>query len=181
MFLYHYYDESVGPFVNLSDIPIEAAKEVLAQIVVNKPNTQSATRSSLYMDRRHYIENILKEEFMKKGGKVKRHAPHYMIVEHSPWLDTWFNNTAHIKIPIEEFDVTAISFTYGDAFPVFSDNQHKMDDMEFRRVVYTYDEILLIIKKYGLPQDWNNDGAHGPSRYVEAHIWSDDTVDKYRR
>ena len=178
--LYHYYDASIGPFVNLSDIPIEEAREVLAKIVVNKPNTQSATRSSSYMDRRHYIENILKTEFKKKGGIVKRHAPHYMVVEHSPWLDTWFVNTAHIKIPIEEFDVTTISFTYGDAFPVFSDNQHKMDDMEFRRVVYTYDGILLIIKKYGLPQDWNNDGAHGPSRYVEAHIWSDDTINKYR-
>ena len=111
---------------------------------------------------------------------MKRHAPHYMVVEHSPWLNTWFDNPSFIKIPIEEFDVNTISFTYGDAFPVFSDNQHKMDNAEYRRVVYTYDEILRVIDKYGLPQDWNDDGVHGPSRYVEAHIWSDETINKYR-
>ena len=149
MFLYHYYDKSIGPFINLSDIPIEEAKAVLAAIAETKPNVQSATRGSQYMDRRHYIENILKTEFIKKGGIVKRQAPHYMVIEHSPWLNTWFDNTVYIKIPIEEFDVKTISFTYGDAFPVFSDNQHKMDDAEFRRVVYTYDEIISIIEKYG--------------------------------
>ena len=142
---------------------------------------QSATRQPQYMDRRHYIENILKTEFKKKGGVVIRKAPHYMVVEHSPWLNTWFDNAEYVKIPIEEFDVKTISFTYGDAFPVFSDSQHKMDDAEFRRVVYTYDEIISIIEKYGLPQNWNYDGTHGPSRYVEAHIWSDETINKYRK
>jgi hypothetical protein len=180
MFLYHYYDKSIGPFVSLSDLPIEEARAVLANIAETKPNVQSAARNPQYMDRRHYIENLLKTEFRKKGGIIQRQTPHYMVVEHSPWLSTWFENTAYIKIPIKEFDVKTISFTYGDAFPVFSDNRHKMDDAEFRRVLYTYDEILCIIEKYGLPQNWNEDGAHGPSRYVEAHVWSDETIKKYR-
>lgn len=47
--------------------------------------------------------------------------------------------------------------------------------------LYHYDEILEIIKKYGLPQDWNNDGKYDPERYVEAHIWSDDVIEKYMR
>ena len=42
-------------------------------------------------------------------------------------------------------------------------------------------EILRIIDKYGLPQDWNPDGVYGPERYVEAHVWSDDPIDRYRR
>ena len=36
-----------------------------------------------------------------------------------------------------------------------------------------YDEIIGVIKKYGLPQNWNPDGKYGPERYVEAHVWSD--------
>ena len=36
--------------------------------------------------------------------------------------------------------------------------------------LYTYDEILGIIEKYGLPQNWNDDGKYGPERYIEAHI-----------
>jgi len=179
-YLYHYYDKNIGPFISLSDIPIDEAKTILNTIAETKPHVQSASRRPEYMDRRHYIENILKTEFLKKGGVVKRATPHYMVVEHSPWLNTWFEDPAFVKIPITEFDLNTISFTYGDAFPVFSDNQHKMDDYEFRRMVYTYDEILKIIEKYGLPQDWNEDGVHGPSRYVEAHVWSDETISGYR-
>lgn len=42
-----------------------------------------------------------------------------------------------------------------------------------------YNEILEIIKKYGYPQDWNKDGKFGPERYIEVHVWSDETLGKY--
>ena len=181
MHLYHYYDREIGPFVNLSDLPINEAVALLEAIKENKPNVQSASRQpAAYVARRHEIETILKTEFAKKGGVIRRKAPHYMVVEHSPWLTTWFENSAVIKIPIEEFDLRTVSFTYGDAFPVFSNNQHKMDDKEYRRKLYTYDEVLDIIDKHGLPQDWNEDGAHGPSRYIEAQVWCDEVVGRYR-
>ena len=180
MFLYHYFDKTVGPFVNLSEIPIDEAKAIVNKIKEEKPNVQSAQRDSLYMERRHYYEDILRKEFKKKGGIIKRMAPHYMIVEHSPWLNTWFDNCDFIKIPIEEFDLQTVSFTYGDSHPTFSIYKRIDDWKEYRRKLYTYDEILEIINKYGLPQEWNNDGTYGPERYVEAHIWSDETINKYR-
>lgn len=65
------------------------------------------------MENRIYYEKILKEEFIKKGGNVQRNAPHYMTVEHSPGLE----NGAYIKIPIEEFDLSTVSFTYGAMKP----------------------------------------------------------------
>jgi len=180
MFLFHYFDKTIGAFVNLSDIPIDEAKAILNNIKEEKPNVQSAKRHPTYMEDRHYYEEILKTEFFKKGGVIKRKAPHYMVIEHSPWLSTWFNNGAFIKIPIEEFDLKTISFTYGDSHPVFSPRVNKMDLKEYRKKLYTYDEILKLIDKYGLPQDWNDDGAYGPERYIEAHIWSDETIDRYR-
>lgn len=180
IFLYHYFDKTIGAFSSLSDLPIDEATAILDNIKQNMPNAQSATRHSSYMKRRYEIEEMLKTEFTKKGGIIERKSPHYMVVGHSPWLNAWFENSAFVKIPIQEFDVRTISFTYGDAFPVFSDNRHKMDDKEYRRKLYNYDEILKIIEKYGLPQDYNNDGEQGPERYVEAHIWSDETIDKYR-
>ena len=181
MFLYHYFDKTIGAFTNLSDLPIDEAKTILENIRTQKPNSQSATRHPEYMERRHRNENKLKTLFMQKGGIVKRHAPHYMTIEHSPWLSTWHDDSGCIKISIDEFDTQTISFTYGDMFPVFNTMvEHKMSDKEWHNTVYTYDEILKIIKKYGLPQDWNDDGAHGPSRYIEAHVWSDETINRYR-
>jgi hypothetical protein len=44
-----------------------------------------------------------------------------------------------------------------------------------------YDEILEIINKYGLPQDWNNDGQFGPERYIEVQIWSDNPISNYKK
>ena len=54
-----------------------------------------------------------------------------------------------------------------------------MTEGEYRKQLYTYTEILNIIKKYGLPQDWNHDRKYGPERYIEVHIWSDETVKRY--
>ena len=180
MYLYHYFDKTIGPFVNLSELSREEADAVIDRIKAEKSGTQSAQRDSDYMFRRHMYENIIKKEFAKKGGIISRKTPHYMVVEHSPWLATWFENSACIKIPIEEFNLSTISFTYGDSHPTFSPWPREDDWKEYRRKLYTYSEILEVIEKHGLPQTWNNDGRYGPERYVEAHIWSDETIDNYR-
>lgn len=131
-----------------------------------------------YIEKRINCEAILREKFIEKGGIVEIPSPHYMVVEHSPWLNTWYEEGDFLKISIDEFDVRKISFTYGDSMPTFSPRVN--DGKEYRRHLYTYEEILQIIKKYGLPQDWNDDGAHGPERYIEAHIWTDDPISRFR-
>ena len=52
----------------------------------------------------------------------------------------------------------------------------KKGGKEYRNQVYTYEEILRIIDRYGLPQEWNDDGAHGPERYIEAHVWTNEPI-----
>lgn len=177
MFLYHYYDASMRPFQNLSDISIEEAEKIIKDIAQKKPNTQCAKRTNEYMKLRHHYEDILRCEFIKKGGNIQRESPHYMVVEHSPWLASWFEHSSFIKIDIDEFDKSTISFTYGDSHPTFSPRVN--DGKEYRKKLYTFDEILEIIAKYGYPQDWNNDGKYGPERYIEAHVWSDDVIKRY--
>ena len=176
MYLFHYYDKDIGPFVNLSDLPMCEAVQVLDTIKQTKPNGQSAKRSPSYIEDRHYYETILRNEFAKKNGTVKRLAPHYMVVEHSPWLSTWYENSAYVKIPISDLDLGTISFTYGDSHPVFSPRPNSIDGKEYRKMLYTYDEILILIDKYGLPQLWNDDGKLGPERYIEAHVWCDEVL-----
>lgn len=179
MYLYHYYDKSIGPFMNLSDIPMDEAKRILNEVKQNRPNSQCAGRHAEYMETRLYYEGLVRNLFIQKGGIVTRTVPHYMVVEHSPWLYTWYENSAYIKIPIEEFDLRTLSFTYGDSHPTFS--LRVTDGKEYRKKVYMYDEILEIIKKYGLPQDWNNDGKFGPERYIEVQVWSDNPINNYKR
>ena len=163
--------------MNLSDIPIEQAKAIIAQRKITNPNSFCAKRQDDYMENRLYYESILRNKFLKKGGKIERISPHYMVIENCDQLASWYENSAFIRIPIEEFDLSTLSFTYGDSHPTFSSRIN--DGKEYRKRLYLYDEILGIIKKYGLPQEWNKDGEFGPERYIEMHIWSDKTIKHY--
>ena len=44
----------------------------------------------------------------------------------------------------------------------------------------TTEQGEVIRFKYGLPKVWNADGKFGPERYIEAHIWSDETINRYK-
>lgn len=171
MVLYHYFDRKTGPLKNLSDLSIEEAENVLRKIKEEKPNSFGAKRQDDYMERRIYFEAILREEFLKKGGLIERKVPHYFVVGKCAFLESWYEDSDYIEIPIEQLDLRTVSFTYGDSHPTFSDKIN--DGKEYRKKLYTYKEILTIIDKYGYPQEWNSDGAHGPERYIEAHVWSD--------
>ena len=60
---------------------MEAAQEVVSRIKEERPGTQCATRHDKYVEYRRNCENILRTEFAKKGGKMDRNVPHYMVVE----------------------------------------------------------------------------------------------------
>lgn len=178
MYLYRFFDKRTGPFKSLTAVSAEEAKTVMEKIRRERPNSQCAQRHDKYVEYRHNCENILKREFAKKGGVMEIDSPHYMVVEFSPWLSTWYEQSEYIRIPIEEFDTRTLSFTYGDSMPTFSDRVN--DGKEYRKKLYTYEEILQVIDKYGLPQDWNDDGSRGPERYIEVHVWSDRVIKQYR-
>ncbi|MCL2407492.1 MAG: hypothetical protein FWC95_06130 [Defluviitaleaceae bacterium] len=176
MDLYHYYEKSKGPFLSLSALPINEAVAIQNQLVSDN-KTFAAQRNEKYLPRRLEIEGIVRNLFIEKGGKPEKYTPHYFAVGECPWLATWYQQADFIKIPITEFDLLAVSFTYGDTFPTFSSNVN--DGMEYRKTVYTYEEILKIIGKYGMPQDSWDKPVYAQPSYVEAQVWSDKVINKY--
>ena len=169
-YLYHYYEKRTGPFRNLSDLALDEAQKVLNRIKAEN-QVMAAHRFSGYLERRKELEGIARKLFVEKGGKPIRKAPHYMVVGECPWLQSWYEDGKFVKIPLSAFDKARISFSYGDLFPTFSDRV--TDKKEYRRKIYTLPEIKVLIEKYGLPQDWNSDGAFGPERYIEAQVWDE--------
>jgi len=179
MQLYHYFERARGPFLTIMDLPYEAAVSAFAEINQTNPNLVPQD-VDWFLERRRELEAIVREMFAAKGGKPRRKAPHYMTVERADCMKSWYLDPAHIQIGIEEFDPATVSFTYGDMFPVF--NPRLDDGREYRRNVYTYDEIIGLIAKYGYPQQTEppNAPTHCRLKYVEAHIWSDKVVGAYR-
>ena len=185
LFLYHYFERDFGPFKPLTSLPTEEARRILqAKKEAGKfahPNIEN------FLQQRYDADKTLRAAFAAHGGKPQKTAPVYMTLgEHKQW-ESAYENPAFIKIPLEEFDPLTVSFTYGDSFAVF--NPALFGKEEYWNKIYFKEEILEIIRIYGLPPYVEYDfkrsvyPADKPInqhlKYVEAHVWSDDVLNKY--
>lgn len=175
MLLYHYYDASTGPFCNLSDLELDDAEIVLNEIR-NEGKGFASKRSPEYLAIRKELETTARTMFERKGGRPVRRYPHYMTFGACPWLLSWYPNGKELCIPATEFDLSTISFTYGDLFPTM----RYQDGKPYRKQVYTIQEIYEMIRQYGLPQEWNADGTLAPERYIEVQVWDDVPLQSYK-
>ncbi len=173
--LYHYYEASRGPFRNLSDLPPDEAEAVLAALR-QRGDSFASQRNADYLTIRRELEDRARALFVAKGGQPQRQRPHYMTLGACSWVQQWYGDGRELCILIAQFSPLQVSFTYGDLFPAM----RYADGKPYRSQVYTLAELPGLIATYGLPQDWNADGARGPDRYVEAQIWADAPLAAYR-
>jgi hypothetical protein len=162
------YDTRIGPFVNLSDLPLDEAEAHLERIR-QTGQTFASQRTPDYLTIRRALEAQVRESFIRKGGQPKRERPHYMILGTCPWLLDWYRNGCEMRIPLMQFDPEILSFTYGDTFPALC----FVDGKPFRGQVYCLEELPELVHKFGMPQALNPDGKIGLDRYIEAQIWDD--------
>ena len=182
MHLYHYYEKKRGPFLTVMDLPRDDAVKVFQSVEYG--DLPRLPDIEWFLTRRSELENTVRELFIQKGGKPERKHPHYMTIGTADCFlapKSWYIEPEFLRIDIGEFDLSTVSFTYGDMFPVFNPNLDKGE--EYRNSVYTFDEITKLIEKYGYPQDWEGVARTQIQRmlkYVEAHIWSDGVVGRCR-
>jgi hypothetical protein len=172
--VHHYYERDLGPFRNLSDLPVEEAEAVMRGLR-ERGDVFASRRSSDYLTVRRELEDRARGLFIRKGGRPVRARPHYMTLGACEWLPDWYRQGRDLAIGLDQFDPTTISFTYGDLFPAM----RLADQRPYWGQVFTLEEIGALIDHYGLPQEWNADGAHGPERYIEAQIWDDAPLSGY--
>ena len=173
-FLAHYYENSAGPFSNLSMLSLEHAEQILEEIR-RSGNRFASQRAGDYMQKRLALEHKIRRLFEAKGGKPILTRPHYMILGACPWLKEWYVDGQELRINLVSISASCMSFTYGDSFPAM----HYKDGKPYRGQVYTLDELREVVRQYGLPQIWNPDGKGGPERYIEAQLWDDTPVKQY--
>ncbi|HEX2142907.1 MAG TPA: hypothetical protein VHG10_00210 [Glycomyces sp.] len=158
----------------MSDLPDEEAEAVLRDLR-ERGDVFASRRSADYLSVRRELEKRARELFVRKGGSPARTRPHYMTLGACTWLLDWYREGRELAIGLDRFNPTAISFTYGDLFPAL----RLAGQRPYWGQVFTIEEIEVLIDQYGLPQEWNADGAHGPERYIEAQIWDDAPLTGY--
>lgn len=186
-FLCHYFERNFGPFRPLTALPMEEARQILleqrAAGKFQNPDVEG------FISKRYDRDKKLRDVFIAHGGKPLRTAPIYMFFgEHKQW-ESAYEESAVIKIPLEEFDPLTVSFTYGDSFTVFDPTL--FGEEEYWNRLYFADEILDVINRCGFPPYVQYDfkrgiypkdkHLHHHLKYIEAHVWSDEVLNKYRK
>lgn len=176
MKLYHYYEQTRGPFRSITELPLEEARLLHHQLKRDE-SLFASQRSDDYLEIRRDLEQRARDMFIAKGGKPIRSVPHYMTLGKCDWIRQWYRDGQELVMDLDDFDERTISFTYGDLFPTM---RYK-DGKPYREQIYTKKEIFLLIDQYGLPQDWNSQGDKGPERYIEVQIWDDKPLQRLNR
>ena len=186
--LYHYYEKNLPPLRTITSLDFEKAFAILSDFQAENPNL-THPNIEWFLKRRYEMEKIVRDKFISIGGRPVNSSPVYLTLGANEGMKTWFENTAWLKIPVSEFDLDTVSFTYGDMFPVF--NKSLNTGEEWWEQVYRYDDILRLINKYGYPVDPIYDSIKGifPKdkpinqhlKYIEAHVWDDSILNKHRK
>jgi hypothetical protein len=77
IYLYHYFERKVGPFVSLSGLQVEEAMKIQALLNIKNKTFHAGKRSEKYYERRKYLEQLVRTLFIEKGGQPIRETPHY--------------------------------------------------------------------------------------------------------
>ena len=177
IFRYFYLNRRKDLFSNISEFYNGDTACCLSELIKNE--LAFRTYDNWYIQRRFAAESEMRAQFMQKGGTPVLEHPYYFTLGN---CDDWFYRKKHsfgsLSFGLSEFDKNTVSFTYGDSVPNFMSEY--ADGKEYRRKVYTYEEICGLIEKYGYPNDWNAYGEHGPENYIEVQVWSDDLIGQYR-
>lgn len=166
-YAFHYYSKDEGPLASLSSLArTQAIEKIKGNLLWDRGNPE------LYMDSRITVEEIMFKLFTRKGGRPKLKYPYYFTLGERCKLLDGYKDGQYIKIPIKEFDLQTISFTYGDSFEVFfrMDAKHAT-----RRKVYTIYEINDVINQYGI-EFFNEKYMNGVSKYIEMQVWDDNPL-----
>jgi len=182
--LYHYYERSGAPFRTLTSLPYAEAERVVRSWFAR----QVMFDVDRFLNLRYERDKLLRELYGAIGGKPIRTAPVYFTLGPNQGMSTWFDDPAWIKIPIEEFDLHTVSFTYGDSFAALDPELNTGEEWWGR--VFDYKRVLSLIERYGWPEDppYHMKNRVFPEdrhinhclKFVEAHVWSDEVLDRYR-
>lgn len=84
LYVYHYYDENVGPFINLSSLSDKEAEEISDRIS-EAGKTFASRRAVDYMVIRKELEAKARKMFIDKGGKpIRSYQDWNKSGEHGP-------------------------------------------------------------------------------------------------
>lgn len=176
-FVTHYYLEDRKPFLSLSELSGEELEKVLKELREKNEKGESARWiAPWYVEDRKRTEDFLREEFLKKGGRIERHYPLYFLLGKSEGIKN-ISRQKEIRLQLSELPADAISFTYPDSMATFVLRDDPPFYKPYHGKVFTYEEIVDVIKEYGFPEE----GLMQCSKFrypncIEMQLWTNEPI-----
>lgn len=174
-FLTRYYPKGENPFVSLNDYPFEIANEIKKEHC-KRNNIGDFYAEDNYLYHRREIEKWIYQSLIAKGGNPQNDVPVYMTLGESPngELDIRADiqrNAVEIRIPIDEIDLSAVTFTFPDSMYKFILNNDGViigGERTNTPNVYFYSELEPVINRFITDE-----------HYVEAQVWNREMLYKF--
>jgi hypothetical protein len=176
-FLTRYFTKGDYPFLSLNDYPLEKANEIKkAHCERNKIGGFYAEDD--YLVHRREIELWIYNKLIEKGGVPKNNVPIYMTLGVSPKSEYDIGvdiqlNPNEIRIPINEIDLSAVTFTFPDSMYkiVLDENGNIIEGGRTNEpIVYLYSEMQDVINKYE---------KYLCEHYIEAQVWDREMLHRF--
>lgn len=174
-FLTRYYVEGDFPFNSLNDYPFEKANEIKKNHC-RRNNIGGFYAEDDYLLERRKIEQWIYQRLIEKGGNPRDDIPVYMTLGESPKGEYDIRadiqrNAAEISIPINEIDLSAVTFTFPDSMYKFildEDGVIVGGERTNTPDVYLYHELKSVINRYLTDE-----------HYIEAQVWNRKMLNKF--
>jgi hypothetical protein len=177
MILTHYYHQDARPFQTLSSLSTQEAMNVIASLGDRPGAVYERFRNpGQYLQQRSETERWVRAEFIKKGGKPMSQYPQYFVIDRSTWIEDGYNGQSRsIQIPISDFNLDTVSFTYPDSMISYwlkNQTERVFYRSEYHGRIFTSSEIDRIIEEFGIPErEWQTDESRKYDLFIEAQVW----------
>ncbi len=178
MLLTHYYDRADRPFQSLSALSDRDALKIISNLQQRNGLVYRRFKNpENYLKFRRETETWLRNEFIDKGGKPASSYPCYFVINRSIWIETGYaGNFNKLEIPISDFDLQQISFTYPDSMVSYwlkTQTDKNYHQSEYHGRVFLLDEILKLINRLGIPdREWQTQSHRKYDLFIEAQVWN---------
>lgn len=185
--LFYYYESTRKPFLSISELESHEFAELMNDLSnVNTPENRfdEAWKRDFYLTFRPYTERTIRERFIDKGGEPKATTPRYFSLGPTKWFLDWYENPAHIEIPLDTIPSSSISFTYPDSMTsLLIAEDHFEPFRRYKRPyhgeVFRLEELAGLIAEHGLPDEDDPENQSWGNRIVEAQVWDLDLLAPY--
>ena len=183
----HYYEKSVGPFLNICDLDSKKRREIIEREKNKETGFNRFSYGEEFFDFRLLADDLIIELYSLKFGRKPSKRPFYAVLGDADVVGGLYEDPYKIRIPIESFAPDELTFMFPDHFHLVSfmkrggskkmfgyqlPEDYSAEIYPYLGKLLTYEELVEGLDLLGISQRLEIERKKNNwYRYIEAQIW----------